>query len=70
MSKSPKQPLTNAEFTRHISRMGRTISMTLVTLTEGIWNPDYCKASADMYALSVIDDLEHQIKWIKKRLKS
>ena len=69
MSKSPKEPLTNAQFARYISHVCRTATTTLVTLTEGMWNSEYCAAPADMYARSVIDDLEDQIKWIKKRLK-
>ena len=69
MSKSPKEPLTNAQFARYISHVCRTATTTLVTLTEGMWNSEYCAAPADMYARSVIVDLEDQIKWIKKQLK-
>ena len=68
MSKRLKE-FTNAEFAHAIAHIGRTAGLALVSLTEGMWSPDYCAAPAEMYARSVIDDLEEQIKHIKKRLK-
>jgi hypothetical protein len=67
--KRAKHPhLSNAEFAFAISHILRTASVATVTMSEGMWNPEYCSASADMFALSIIDDLEHQIDNIKKRL--
>lgn len=69
MSKSPKPIYSNADFARAVAHIMRTTSAAIVSLAGGMWNPEYCAAPADMYARSVIDDLEHQIKHIKKRLK-
>lgn len=69
MSKSSKEPYTNAEFARAMAHVARTANVALTSLTGGMWNPDYCAAPAAEFALSVIDDLEHQIKNIKRRLK-
>lgn len=66
---SKRNKYTNAEFAHAMAHTARTVSLSLVSLTEGMWNPDYCRAPADMYARSVIDDLEHQLKEIKRRLK-
>jgi hypothetical protein len=52
-----------------MAHVARTANVALTSLTGGMWNPDYCAAPAAEFALSVIDDLEHQIKNIKRRLK-
>ena len=57
-----RKQYTNAEFARAMAQIARTASVALVSLTGGMWNPDYCAAPAAEYAHSVIDDLEHQIK--------
>jgi hypothetical protein len=69
MSNKGNKHYSNAEFARAMAHVARTANVALTSLTEGMWNPDYCSAPADMFALSVIDDLEHQIKNIKKRFK-
>ena len=61
-------PLTNAEFAFAISHIMRTASIATVTMAEGMDKPEFCSAPAAVYALSIIDDLEHQIDNIKKRL--
>lgn len=69
--KHPKQkPLTNAEFAFAIAHVLRTATVATVTMSEGMWNPKFCSDPAAMYAISIIDDLEHQIDNIKKRLPS
>ena len=60
---------TNAEFAHAIAHIERTTSVALVSLTGGMWNPDYAATPAAEFAHSVIDDIEYQIKIIKRRLK-
>ena len=64
-----KRKYTNADFARAMAQIERTSATLDVSLTGGMWNPDYCAAPAAEYAFSVIDDLEHQIKEIKRRIK-
>jgi hypothetical protein len=70
MKHAKQKPLSNAEFAFAISHVLRAASIATVTMAEGMWNPEFCSASAAMYAISIIDDLEHQIDNIKKRLPS
>jgi hypothetical protein len=71
MAKKAKQlPLTNAEFAFAISHVLRIATIATVTMAEGMDKPEFCSAPAAMYALSIIDDMEHQIDNIKKRLPS
>ncbi len=58
MSKSPKPPLTNARFAFAVAHIARTANNAITTMVEGMWNPDFCSAPAEMYALSVVEDLE------------
>jgi hypothetical protein len=67
---SRKHSLTNAEFAFAISHVLRIASIATVTMVEGMNRPEFCSAPAAMFAISVIDDLEHQISNIKKRLPS
>ena len=70
MKKSPRKHLSNAEFAFAISHILRLAATATVAMAEGMGNPEFCSAPAAMYASSVIDDLEHQIDNIKKRMPS
>lgn len=70
MKPAKQKPLTNAEFAFAIAHLLRTATVATVTMSAGMWNPEFCSAPAAMYAISIIDDLEHQIDKVKKRLPS
>ena len=65
-----RQIFSNAEFAFAISHILRLAATATVAMAEGMGNPEFCAAPAAVYALSVIDDLEHQIGNIKKRMPS
>ena len=68
MAKKIAKPLTNAEFAFAISHVLRTAAIATTGMAEGMWNPDFCSDTAGVYAISVVDDIEHQIKHLKRRL--
>jgi hypothetical protein len=61
--------LTNAEFAFAISHIARVANVAVTAMCEGMWkNPEFRSVPAEMYALSVIDDLDHQIAILKRRI--
>ena len=57
---------TKADAARSLSRILRTVSISLATLTEGMWNPGYCADDGRAFALSILDDIKREINHAEK----
>ncbi len=48
--------MTYAQAALIIAKIGRLASKATADLAEGMWNPDFCAADAQPYAISLHDD--------------
>lgn len=59
---------TNAALATYVANVARLSVGASAHLATGMWNPDFCSADATDYALSVCEDLQMQLKHIRKRV--
>ena len=60
--------MTNAELMTAIAKSNRLMAGFMAELAEGAGNPDFCSASADVYATSIIIDVEAKLNYLKDRV--
>lgn len=56
--------ITNAQFARHLARINRLTAIALAGMADGMWNPEFCEADANLLAMSVLEDLQRLVKEI------
>lgn len=59
-------PLTNAQFARYVAIIARAATMQAVDLADGMWNPNFCAASAEPKAASFIEDIRRYLAAIER----
>ena len=60
--------MTKAELAVRLARIARTAVNANLALADGMWNPQFCADTDMFFGRSILEDLETQIKNLKKRM--
>lgn len=60
--------LSNAQFAYRLAVISRLVAMAQVSLAEGMWNPEFCAASAKYEARNICEHLRRELADIEKNI--
>lgn len=59
--------MTKAEYTRRVGDILLTVTTEIKSLSEGMWNPDFCSSDANSDAKDFCADVRKRLAYIDKR---
>ena len=61
--------MTKAEFARLIGGINRLATDKMAAMSDGMWNPDFCRAACAAEALAFCEQMSDRIQDIRARVR-